>query len=317
LNEASLTLQACHTLDEAWAAAARLFGQLFRGESGALYWLDTSHRLAERVAQWGQSPPAAAAFAPEACAALKQGRTQLMSGATSRVCRHLDNPPPPASLCLPMLAHGETLGVIHLRGATPDAFTETKSQLARAAADGVTLALANLRLREVLRQQSIRDPLTGVFNRRYMEESLEREISRAARAGHSLGILMLDLDHFKRLNDTFGHDVGDEVLRRVGQFLQHHVRASDIVCRYGGEEFTLILPEATLEVTRQRAEQLRERIKTLAIQHQGQALSPLTLSAGVAMFPQHGASGAAVVQAADAALYRAKNEGRDRVVAAR
>ena len=316
LHEASLTLQACHTFAEAWAASARLFGQLFPAEAGALYWLDDSRHLAERMAQWGQTPPAAAAFVPEACAALRQGHTQLLSDAAARACHHLDHPPSPASLCLPMLAQGETFGLIHLRGSTPEAFTDAKVQLARTAADSVTLALANLRLRETLRQQSIRDALTGVFNRRYMEESLEREISRAARAGQTLGIIMLDLDHFKRVNDTFGHEAGDEVLRRLGQLLESHVRTSDIVCRYGGEEFILILPEAPLAVTCQRAEQVCQRIKLLTIQHQGQALGPITLSAGLAMFPQHGASGAAVMQAADAALYRAKHAGRDRVVVA-
>jgi len=183
-------------------------------------------------------------------------------------------------------------------------------------ADSVALALANLKLRETLRHQSIRDPLTGLFNRRYMEETLERETRRVARAQRPLGIIMLDVDHFKLFNDTFGHDAGDSLLREFGNFLRAHVRGEDVACRYGGEEFTLILPEASLEVTRQRAEHLRGDIKHLHAQYHDQPLGAVALSLGVAVFPDHGSTGEAVLKAADAALYRAKREGRDRVVVA-
>lgn len=191
--------------------------------------------------------------------------------------------------------------------------TQTKQQLAVTVAEHIALSLANLKLRETLQNQSIRDPLTGLFNRRYLEESLEREVNRAQRKQQTLGIIMLDVDHFKRFNDTFGHEAGDAVLRKLGQFLHTHIRVSDIACRYGGEELTLILPEASLDVTHQRAEQIREGVKHLQVQHRHQPLDAITLSLGVACFPQHGLTGEAVMQAADAALYRAKKEGRDAV----
>jgi diguanylate cyclase (GGDEF)-like protein len=169
-------------------------------------------------------------------------------------------------------------------------------------------------LRETLHNQSIRDPLTGLFNRRYLEDALQREVYRASRGQKTLGIIMLDVDYFKQFNDTFSHDAGDEVLRALSLFLQKQVRQSDIVCRYGGEEFLLILPDASLDVTLQRAEQIRTGVKCLNVQYRSQSLGPVTLSIGVAIFPDHGLTGAAAIQAADSALYRAKNEGRDRVV---
>jgi len=167
-----------------------------------------------------------------------------------------------------------------------------------------------------LRQQSIRDPLTGLFNRRYLEETLAIEIERARRNNVPFSIIMLDLDHFKRFNDTHGHEAGDAVLQALGSFLHRNVRGGDIACRYGGEEFTLVLPGTSLEIAQQRVEQLCEGIRVLNIDFKNQILGPLTLSRGIATFPNHGDSGEMVLQAADAALYQAKSEGRDRVVVA-
>ncbi len=180
----------------------------------------------------------------------------------------------------------------------------------------MALTWANLALRETLRQQAIRDPLTGLFNRRFMEESLARELNRAARNRQSVGMIMMDVDHFKRINDRFGHETGDAVLRAIGHLLQSSSRGSDIPCRYGGEEFLLILPEASLAVTRQRAEQLQDRLRQLDFGLESEKPGPVTLSLGVAAYPQHGEVLEAVLRAADAALYQAKREGRDRTVVA-
>jgi diguanylate cyclase (GGDEF)-like protein len=180
----------------------------------------------------------------------------------------------------------------------------------------VGLSVSNLRLREALRNQSIRDPLSGLFNRRYLEETLEREIRRAVRAEQSLGILMLDLDHFKRFNDTYGHEAGDSVLRETAAFLTRSVRAEDVVCRFGGEEFVVILPLANLQSTQARAERICSKLRDLTVLHQGQSLGRITASFGVAALPDHGTDRGALLEAADAALYRAKREGRDRVVTA-
>ena len=169
---------------------------------------------------------------------------------------------------------------------------------------------------EGLRVQTLRDPLTNLLNRRYMEESLEREILRARRGNKHLGLIMLDADHFKTVNDTLGHEGGDAILQRLAIFLQTSIRGGDIACRYGGEEFLLILPDAPLEATRQRAEGLRNEVKNIEVAVEGQKVSLPTLSLGVAVFPEHGATRQALLRAADAALYSAKNGGRDRVVSA-
>ena len=216
-------------------------------------------------------------------------------------------------MCLPMVAHGEALGVFHLSLSSGGRFTESQRRLAITVAEHTSLAVANLKLHETLSSQSIRDPLTGLFNRRYMEKSLEREVRRAGRYRHSVGIIMLDLDHFKRFNDTYGHQGGDALLRELGAMLQRSIRGGDIACRYGGEEFTLILPEVTSADAGQRAEHLREAVKTLRAQHHRQPLGPVTVSAGVATYPENGSSGDAVLRAADAALYQAKAGGRDQV----
>jgi diguanylate cyclase (GGDEF)-like protein/PAS domain S-box-containing protein len=175
---------------------------------------------------------------------------------------------------------------------------------------------ALLKSQALLREQSVRDHLTGLFNRRYMEETLERELLRAARKQLSLGMIMLDVDDFKRFNDTWGHAAGDEILRELGSLLLRQVRGEDIACRYGGDEFILILPDASREVTRERAELICEYAKQFHLQFEGQSLAALTLSLGVAVFPQDGATSTGILRAVDSALYRAKQEGRGRVVAA-
>jgi diguanylate cyclase (GGDEF)-like protein len=167
-----------------------------------------------------------------------------------------------------------------------------------------------------LRELSVRDQLTGLFNRRYLDETLEREVHRAARKQLPLGVIMLDIDHFKHVNDTVGHAAGDELLQVLGKLLYKQVRRADIACRYGGEEFVLIMPEASLDVTKERAEQLLEQVKHLRVEHKNHSLGIITISLGVAAFPNHGSTGEAVLKSADVALYRAKREGRDRVVVA-
>ena len=218
-----------------------------------------------------------------------------------------------------MMAQGETLGMLYLQ-AKPSAegvaapFSESKQQLATAVAEQIALALSNLKLRETLRQQSVRDPLTGLFNRRFLEEVLDRELARLERKNLPLSLIMIDVDNFKSFNDTFGHEAGDAVLRDLGGVLQRHVRGSDIACRYGGEEFTIVLPEASVEIGRQRAEMLREAARELRLVHDGKSLGAITLSLGVACFPGHGRRREHLLQVADAALYEAKNGGRNRVV---
>jgi diguanylate cyclase (GGDEF)-like protein len=193
---------------------------------------------------------------------------------------------------------------------------EYRLRLAKTVAEQIALALANVKLRETLRLQASQDPLTGLFNRRYLEDSLAREFHRAARRKRTLGVMMLDLDHFKRFNDEFGHDAGDLVLREVATFLAGRARREDIVCRYGGEEFVLVLPECSLEGLESLAEQVRLGIHGLVLKHRGRRLPTVTVSVGVALHPDHGDTPGALLQTADIGLYRSKAAGRDRVTVA-
>ncbi len=321
LNELQEQLQACIVTEEVYQVTAKLMCRLFPAELGALYIINNSRNRVETASVWGSPPLPAHAFGLEDCWALRRGQPHISGEDRANItCRHLKDSSPAFSACLPLLAHGETLGILHLQSASgtdKHPFDDTQQQLASIVADSVALALANLKLRETLRQQSIRDPLTDLFNRRYMEETLERELHRAARSQKPLGIIMMDVDHFKRINDTHGHNTGDAVLRQLGHFLKEHTRASDIACRFGGEEFTLILPDASLEQTRLRAEEYLKGFRDFFLQHEGGVLidSP-TLSIGVAAYPDHGSTSEDVLRAADAALYRAKHEGRDRIAVA-
>ena len=319
-NEMTDLLLSCQDLKEAYEAIAHFMPRFFPDDSGALYILNNSRNSFEAVAVWGQNPPARPVFAPEECWSVRRGRLHRMDDPQNALgCQHVGPAHLLCYLCVPLIAQGETLGVFHIRLKPPteadaDAPVVDKEQLALTVAEDMALALANLRLRETLRIQAIRDPLTGLFNRRYMEETMERELNRVKRHQAPLGVVMMDLDHFKQYNDTFGHNAGDELLMALGNLIKSQIREEDIACRYGGEEFLLIMPGASLTITLERAEILRQAVKEMHRHYQG--LKPMTLSLGVAVYPDHGDTGLEIIRAADAALYQAKRAGRDQVLAA-
>ncbi len=317
LNEMGDILRACLTTEEAYNVIVRTAQQIFPAKVGALYVIATSRNTVEAVAVWGDSELAESTFSPSECWALRRGRTHWVENASSGlICKHIHHPSPDGSLCIPMMAQSEAIGVLHLMQPENVKMTESKQRMAVTMSEHIGMALSNLRLHETLRSQSIRDPLTGLFNRRFMEESLELEIRRATRNQRPLGMIMIDLDHFKYFNDNFGHEAGDLLLKELGDLLKSNIRAEDIACRYGGEEFTLILPEGTGVVTHQRAEFYRDAIQKLDVRFHGRPLGRITASMGVAIFPDHGRTAKAMVEAADKALYKSKRAGRDRVTMA-
>ena len=331
LSHMTHLLQAAISVDEAWLVISQLMPMLFPHNSGGVFRLNPVFNSLEGVIIWGTPSTTQELFLLDECLALQKGQPHLQEHKSNVLCcQHLISCPPAMSFCIPIANQGETIGLFYLGAGLKNynlsqgdillsqeqTIPKDKQQLAVTVARQISMGLANLTLRETLRHQSIRDSLTGLYNRRYLEESLEREIHLARRNKKTLGVIMLDVDHFKRFNDTFGHDAGDVVLRELGFFLQNNIRRSDIACRYGGEELTVILPGASLEQITVRAEQLRLGVKALKLVYQGQSLGNITLSLGVACFPQHGDSGKDVIQVADAALYQAKRQGRDRVVAA-
>ena len=326
LTELVDILQSCQTVEEAFKIAGNTLSATLSSPSGALCITTPSRNMVEAVATWGDTLATEKTFAPDDCWALRRGKIHRVNDAASPLrCAHVSGSPAGGYLCVPLAAQGETLGVLCLERpcqspnpsfGSPEDPMEALARQAAAVGERISLALANLRLREVLRSQSIRDPLTGLFNRRHMEESLEREVHRAARNEECVTLLMLDIDHFKQFNDTFGHQAGDTLLRALGDFLSQRTRGQDVACRYGGEEFVLILAGATAEDGCKRAELLRQELKQLTVQHAGQVLGRISVSIGISAFPGHVATAEELLRAADQALYRAKAEGRDRIVVA-
>ncbi|TAN47885.1 MAG: sensor domain-containing diguanylate cyclase [Betaproteobacteria bacterium] len=327
MAEMGRMLQASAAREDLFEVIGSYARELFPAESGALYIYSASRDDLDAAVTWGGFPAEASQrrFAPGECWALRQGQAYHQDAAHAGVhCPHVKDLQAGHYLCVPLMAHGETLGVLHLRfseaeagaaSATGARTIESLSSLAASVAEYVALAIANQQLRDTLRNQAIRDQLTGLFNRRYAEETLARELQRAARKQTPVSLIFLDLDHFKLINDTYGHDAGDVVLQKAGIFLKTRTRGHDVACRYGGEEFLLVMPDASLEVARQRAEVLREGIRTLGVVHKTQALT-ITASFGVAAFPDSGADRDQLLKAVDTALYEAKSTGRNRVVTA-
>ena len=319
LREMADLIQSCTVLEEAYRIIGSFAQKLFGASSGAAFMLNSSRNLVEATTIWGNITAEEEVFQPEDCWALRRTKPNLVDTQHSTLkCSHVKGEVEGGYLCLPLTAQGETFGTLHLRDAASKGAQRlsNRSNLIELFAEQVALTLGNLKLRETLRSQSIRDPLTGLFNRRYLEETLAREERRAVRAGTPIGIIVFDVDHFKRLNDTHGHDAGDAVLRALGALLQSHVREGDIACRYGGEEFVIALPGASIAIVRERAESLRQATEKLASLIPGRSVDMVTISLGAAAFPDHGASWREVIQAADKALYRAKQNGRNRVEAA-
>ena len=311
-------LQTSTSEAEAYSVISETVTLLFPEDSGAVFVLSASRDMLEAAVAWGIKPPANLIFPPNDCWAQRRGQSHLVLSHQQR-CPHVTDDGH-MYVCLPLLAQSETLGILHLRdGLTrndkaDEARMLEKCKLAKILADNIGLGIANLKLRESMRNLSIRDPLTGLFNRRYMEEALEQEQHRAKRHETQLAVIMIDIDHFKKFNDNFGHDGGDAVLRALGTFFKKHVRGSDIACRYGGEEFILILSPSTAEGAQQRAEKIRKDAGLLRVSHANQDLGAITLSLGMAIAPDHASESDSIVKAADVALYQAKANGRNRVV---
>jgi len=312
-------LQNCRDLDEAINVIERALPPLLPDMSGALALINASRNIVEARMHWGVrgSELGDAVFAPDDCWALR--RSQQHPGAgdnTAPLCPHLAQAGVTAdhSLCLPLNSQGQVLGVLSLCEQQP--FTSEMRRVAATAADQLALALANLQLQASLRTQSIRDPLTNLFNRRYLEASMPRELLRAERRKGGLSVLMFDLDHFKRYNDTQGHDAGDALLGAFGALLAQSSRGEDMPCRFGGEEFTLVLTDADHAHALARAEAIRKATSELVVHYRAGTLPPATVSIGVASYPEHGGTPEVLLRMADQALYRAKQLGRNTVASA-
>ena len=313
-------LQSCRDMNEIRQGVQEALGELLPGLGGRLALLNPSQNLLAIGAHWGtHGLIAESVFSPEDCWALRRGQAYPLSGTSSGfVCKHVHWPNPdfPEStyFCVPLTAQGEVIGVLTIDGMRT--IDPLERRLGIAASEQLALSLANIRLQDTLRTQSIRDPLTGLFNRRYLEVSFERELLRATRRTLPLSVLMLDLDHFKRFNDSHGHEAGDALLAQFAEVLKRATRNEDIACRYGGEEFTVVLHEAGEDIARERAELIRSMTAEMSVAHRQVQLEHITVSIGYAVFPRDGTTAENLLRRADAALYAAKRSGRNRVASA-
>jgi diguanylate cyclase (GGDEF)-like protein/PAS domain S-box-containing protein len=318
LSEMLTMLQFSQELDEAYKLVGPVLRQLFPGISGTLLVLDpTRNELITRFS-WGKDPAKFRSFRNDECWALRTGKPYLIQDPLHAVlCGHIGSPYPSSSYCVPILLDNIPAGCISLQPEMEDReFRETEIRLANNACEQISLAFTNIKLREGLRQQAIHDGLTGLYNRLYLDESMTRELYRQERSGQALSVIMMDLDHLKEINDIYGHAAGDSVLRALGHLLKQSVRASDLHCRYGGDEFVLVMPDTNLETARKRAEKIADLFRKLSIPFGTQTLGGYSLSIGIATSPQHGHTSQDLLAAADAALYQAKRSGRDRIISA-
>jgi|GEM_PF-1377361 len=308
-------LQLCVDVQQVYHTATASFSRLLPGTGGCLYIIDNSRHSVEVVSSWGTanhdhfSPP-------DSCCALRSGQPRWRQPGVSEIhCAHFSGPAPERYHCRPIVAHGNTVGVLYVQCENDESAQQVNNRMdaMRQLIQITALAVATLNLRTRLENQSIRDSLTGLFNRHFMQISLEREMMRAHRRKQIMAVFMLDVDYFKRFNDTHGHSAGDAVLKALAEIFSSNIRSEDIACRYGGEEFTIILPDSTVKGACDRAESIVSAVAELKLQIGQQTFDGFGVSIGVAFYPGDGDTSEQLLQRADSALYEAKRNGRNRV----
>lgn len=316
LGEMSEMLQACLSPEEAYATIGILVEPLFPNSCGAIYLLNPESNLMSLMTQWGNCSENETFFAPHQCWALRRGRLHESSHEDRGLsCSHTQHLTPPYhTFCLPMMAQGEILGLFYLCFYDAEMVGKRERQLATTVTEHISLAVANLQLRETLHHQSICDPLTGLYNRRYLNSNLEQALQEVEKLQKPLSLILMDIDHFKLFNDRFGHDIGDLVLTELGHLLRETTPALSLTCRYGGEEFLVVLPDTPVERAEEWVNRFREQVRGLSLKSHQQDLGEITLSVGIATCPQQGYNMQRLIQSADRSLYQAKAKGRDCVV---
>ncbi|MCE0724413.1 MULTISPECIES: GGDEF domain-containing protein [Legionella] len=314
LNKLNRSLQICITAEEAYPRINIIAQDLFSDLSGGLSIYNQGMKQMETVVQWGKEQLLPKTFFPMDCFSIREATTNVVDDPNKSVpCAHYLAPPQGGNMALPLMVQNELIGVIHLLASKSKKLTQHQQDMANSFGNIVKLAIANINLRVSLSELSLHDPLTNLYNRRYLNDILSRELIRIAREKKTLCVAMLDIDDFKRFNDTYSHLAGDEVLKSIGKLLKENFRESDVSFRFGGEEFVVVLLNATLNNAVSRMEELREEIKAISIYYKGNPLHNITISIGVAEAPKHGATIDEIVKAADHALYAAKRAGKDQV----
>lgn len=310
---------ATNSLEELSSIMGKYAQQLLTFCSGYLYVMHPSKNHLEMVGRWGTPTIQESIFNPEQCWAIRLGRPhKIVQSHHELVCDHFhfEEDVMNTIMCVPLMAQNDIYGLLYMEIAN-ESFTLNHDQqlLITAFAELTALALANVRLRDNLRHQSIRDPLTGLFNRRFLEDGLFKQKLRAKSEKSSFAILMLDLDHFKKINDTFGHDAGDMTLKEIGSLLEQATQVGDLASRYGGEEFVVILNDIDIKNALTKAEQIRLAVTKIHLKYGAQPIGPISISIGIAIYPTDSEDTDKLIELADKALYAAKKKGRNTVVA--
>lgn len=307
-------LQICQDSTEAYSVIAISAQNLFPSFGGGFVIYDSANLTMRTVQQWGDIKQLKSTFNLEDCWALRSGSAYTVTDVKKAlICQHFETQPDGSYLCMPLISHLGITGMLYLNSPEGIVITNNQKQLATTVSEIARLFLANIQLRESLQELSIHDALTGLYNRRYLDETLTREISLAARQSEPLCLAMLDIDFFKTFNDTNGHEAGDEVLRHIGHILKETFRGSDFACRFGGEEFVIILINSNIQGAVDRMRHLCETIKNSRLSFHGAILPAITISVGLAQAPKDGKTAEELMQAVDEALYNAKNIGRDSI----
>ncbi|CAK3903144.1 GGDEF domain-containing protein [Vibrio crassostreae] len=309
-------LAACNNMVEAQQIVSDILPRILGNVNGSVSLMRASRNQLITQLDWGETWPGSASFAPEECWSLRKGRAhQSNDDFHSLTCGHMHEMENNQTLCIPLTAHGNTIGIMHLYFGVGDINIDPIiEQLAFSVSEHLGLALANLSLQEKLRSQALSDPLTGLFNRRFFEQKLEEHSMNSATSEQPLSLLMLDLDHFKRFNDNFGHDAGDFVLKEISALLKQSVSEDEIACRLGGEELAVLLPHYTMQQATEFGQTLCDAVRSMHLEHKGLSLGQLGVSIGVATYPKPASDTESLVKMADNALYMAKDMGRSRVV---
>ncbi|NAZ47599.1 diguanylate cyclase [Vibrio toranzoniae] len=309
-------LAACNNMVEAQQIVSDILPRILGNVNGSVSLMRASRNQLITQLDWGDIWPGSASFAPEECWSLRKGRAHLSNNDFhSLSCGHMHDMDNNQTLCIPLTAHGNTIGIMHLYFGQGDIKIDPiTEQLAFSVSEHLGLALANLSLQEKLRSQALSDPLTGLFNRRFFDQKLEEHSMNSATSEQPLSLLMLDLDHFKRFNDNFGHDAGDFVLKEISALLKQSVSEDEIACRLGGEELAILLPHYSMQQATEFGQTLCDAVRSMHLEHKGLSLGQLGVSIGVAMYPKPASDIESLVKMADKALYMAKDMGRSRVV---
>ncbi|WP_117236346.1 GGDEF domain-containing protein [Vibrio maerlii] len=316
LHRLANMLAACNNMVEAQKIVSDILPRILGKVNGSVSLMRSSRNQLITQLDWGEAWPGSVTFAPDECWSLRKGRVHQSNNEFHTLsCAHMQDIEHNQTLCIPLTAHGNTIGIMHLYFGQGDIEIDPiTEQLAFSVAEHLGLALANLSLQEKLRSQALSDPLTGLFNRRFFEQKLAELTMNSSSNDYEVSLLMLDLDHFKRFNDNFGHDAGDYVLKEISSLLKNSVKDDEVAFRLGGEELAILLPSYDVEAATLFAEQICQEVRGMHLEHKGLSLGQLGVSIGVSTFPQPASDSESLIKMADKALYMAKDLGRSRVV---